>query len=178
MASPVVAGAAALLLQANPALTPSTIKARLMLSADKWCAPDGTADPLTYGAGYLNIPAALASTVVATGPAASPALIANSDGSLTVDLSRAMWCSSLWGTGVVDMRAMWGSRAMWCSTSIDASRAMWCSNLTFAASRAMWCSTTPSASQAMWSSSVWGDRAMWCSSTTAVDLNSAAITGE
>ncbi|MGI4787713.1 MAG: S8 family peptidase, partial [Janthinobacterium lividum] len=64
MASPVVAGAAALLLQANPSLTPDTIKARLMLSADKWFAADGTEDPLTYGAGYLNIPAALASTVV------------------------------------------------------------------------------------------------------------------
>ena len=35
MASPVVAGAAALLLQADPKLTPDTIKARLMISADK-----------------------------------------------------------------------------------------------------------------------------------------------
>ena len=74
MASPVVAGAAALLLQANPTLTPDTIKARLMLSADKWVNPTGSADPLTYGAGYLNIPAALASTVIAQGPAASPSL--------------------------------------------------------------------------------------------------------
>ena len=35
MAAPVVAGAAALLLQADPTLTPDTIKARLMISADK-----------------------------------------------------------------------------------------------------------------------------------------------
>ena len=62
MAAPVVAGAAALLLQADPTLTPDTVKARLMLSADKWADPDGTGDALTYGAGYLNIPAALAST--------------------------------------------------------------------------------------------------------------------
>ena len=53
MAAPVVAGAVALLLQASPALTPDTVKARLMLSADKWAAPDGTGDALTYGAGGL-----------------------------------------------------------------------------------------------------------------------------
>jgi len=203
MASPVVAGAAALLLQANPNLSPDTIKARLMLSADKWFAPDGTADPLTYGAGYLNIPAALASTVVAQGPAASPALIANSDGSVSVDLSRAQWSTagidpsraqwstSLWGTGVVDLRALWGSRAQWSTTSIDLSRAQWSTNVTFiasraqwsttaglAASRAQWSTSTIGASQALWGSSVWGDRAQWSTSTTAVDLNSAAITGE
>ncbi len=179
MASPVVAGAAALMLQANPNLSPDTIKARLMLSADKWYAPDGTQDPLTYGAGYLNIPAALASTAVAQGPAASPALVANlANGTLTVDLSRAMWGSSLWGTGVVDLRAMWGSRAMWGCSSVDMTRAMWGRNTTFTDSRAMWGSSTPSASRAMWGSSVWGDRAMWGCSGTAVDLNSAAFSGE
>src|SRR5206468_3637007 len=36
MAAPVVAGAAALMLQADPTLTPDTVKARLMVSADKW----------------------------------------------------------------------------------------------------------------------------------------------
>ena len=78
MASPVVAGAAALMLQANPNLTPDTIKARLMISADKWAAPDasgnpnGAADPCTYGAGYLNIPAALANMTVATAARSQP----------------------------------------------------------------------------------------------------------
>ena len=47
------------MLQKDPTLTPDTVKARLMLSADKWADPDGNADPCTYGAGYLNIPAAL-----------------------------------------------------------------------------------------------------------------------
>ena len=178
MASPVVAGAAALLLQANPNLSPDTVKARLMLSADKWYATDGTEDPLTYGAGYLNIPAALASTAVASGPAASPALDINADGSVTVDLSRAIWGSSLWGTGVTDLRAIWGSRTMWGSSSVDMSRAMWGSNTTFSASSTLATSSAPSASRAMWGSSVWGDRAMWGSSTSAVDLTSTALSGE
>src|SRR5206468_1220902 len=62
MATPVVSGAAALMLQNDPSLTPDTIKARLMISADKWMLPNGMGDPCTFGAGYLNIPAALQCT--------------------------------------------------------------------------------------------------------------------
>ena len=182
MAAPVVAGAAALLLQANPTLTPDTIKARLMLSADKWAAPDGTVDPLTYGAGYLNIPAALASTATATLPALSPLLTANSDGTLSLvmdraawgsaslDGSRAAWGSGLWGTGITDLRAAWGS-------SVNSDRAAWGSGGTVA-DRAAWGSNAVSSDRAAWGSSVWGDRAAWGSSTSAVDLTSTAITGE
>ena len=43
----------------NIRVTPDTIKARLMLSADKWTDAQGNPDPFTYGAGYVNIPAAL-----------------------------------------------------------------------------------------------------------------------
>ncbi len=50
MAAPVVAGAVALMLEKYPTLTPDTVKARLMLSADKWADPQGNADPFTYGA--------------------------------------------------------------------------------------------------------------------------------
>ena len=182
MAAPVVAGAAALLLQANPNLTPDTVKARLMLSADKWVAPDGTSDALTYGAGYLNIPAALLSTVTATLPALSPTLTANGDGTLSLvmdraawgsaDLSgsRAAWGSGLWGTGITDLRAAWGS-------SVNSDRAAWGSGST-AADRAAWGSNSLASSRAAWGSSVWNDRAAWGSSTGAVDLTSIAIQGE
>ena len=84
----------------------------------------------------------------------------------------------LMGTGVTDLRAIWGTRALWGTSSIDSSRAMWGTNTTFAADRAMWGTSTVTAERAMWGSSVWGDRAMWGSSSTAVDLNSAALTGE
>ena len=52
------------MLQRDPSLSPSTVKARLMLSADKWDFRNGTTDPCTFGSGYLNIPAALANTSI------------------------------------------------------------------------------------------------------------------
>src|SRR5215470_8626740 len=75
MAAPQVAGAAALMLQKNPSLTPDQLKARLMKSAYKNIptfsystdSATGTvyyeqADIFTVGAGYLDISAALNST--------------------------------------------------------------------------------------------------------------------
>ena len=75
MATPMVSGAAALMIQKNPTLTPDQVKARLMVSATKFAPGFSTAtDPVTgitytdeydiftIGAGYLNIPAALANS--------------------------------------------------------------------------------------------------------------------
>jgi serine protease AprX len=50
MATPVVSGTIALMLQANPALTPNLIKAILQYTAQKYPGYD----PLTQGAGFLN----------------------------------------------------------------------------------------------------------------------------
>lgn len=50
MAAPVVTGTVALMLQANPSLTPNTVKAILQYTAERH---DGY-DPLTQGAGFLN----------------------------------------------------------------------------------------------------------------------------
>ena len=50
MASPVVSGTIALMLQANPALTPNLVKAILQFTAE---SRDGY-NPLTQGAGFLN----------------------------------------------------------------------------------------------------------------------------
>ena len=72
MATPVVSGAAALMIEENPALTPDMVKARLMKTASKSFPLKSTAtdpatgdtytdyyDMFTVGAGYVNIPAAL-----------------------------------------------------------------------------------------------------------------------
>jgi serine protease AprX len=50
MASPVVSGTVALMLQANPALTPNQVKAILQYTSQV----DPDYDPLTQGAGFLN----------------------------------------------------------------------------------------------------------------------------
>jgi serine protease AprX len=50
MASPVVAGTVALMLQANPSLTPNMVKAIIQYTAQEY----GPYDSLTQGAGFLN----------------------------------------------------------------------------------------------------------------------------
>ena len=55
MAAPVVSGTIALLLQANPALTPNAVKAILQYTAEVYPGYD----PLTQGAGFLNAEGAL-----------------------------------------------------------------------------------------------------------------------
>jgi serine protease AprX len=65
--TPVVAGAAALLLQKNPRLTPGDVKVRLMHSAD----PVAGASPYQQGAGALDVAGALKDTSRANGYALS-----------------------------------------------------------------------------------------------------------
>ena len=158
MAAPVVAGAAALLLQKDPSLTPDAVKARLMVSADKWAAPDangnakGTPDACTYGAGCLNIPAALACTLNVSQPALSPALTQDPLGTVSLNSSKIVSASThvIWGTaGLTDLHVIWGT------STISASN-------------------TLAASHIIWGSSVWSDHVIWGSSTDAVDLQTAA----
>ena len=149
MAAPVVAGAAALMLQANPNLSPDTIKARLMLSADKWGG-----DACTYGAGYLNLPAALRSTVVARGHALSPSLYRDSLGNVYVNKNGIIWGEGvIWGTGIDNLQVIWGNGVIWGENTL-------------------------SGSGVIWGESVWADGVIWGESTGAVDLSSTAINGE
>src|SRR6267378_2565070 len=88
MATPVVSGAAVLLLQQNPNLTPDQVKARLMKTASKnFPAYSTVTDPttginytdyydiFTVGAGYLDIAAALSSNDLADASAVSPTAV-------------------------------------------------------------------------------------------------------
>jgi len=120
MSTPVVAGAVALLLEANPSLSPDTVKLRLMATADKWATSNGTFDPCTYGAGYLDIVGALQSNLVASAPSLSPTLVRGGDGWVNVtpdsSLLGGLGLSSIFGNNsisgdskVATPRAMWGN---------------------------------------------------------------------
>ena len=288
MAAPVVAGAVALMLQNDPTLTPDTIKARLMVSADKWEAPFGSyeaespvntlsggacasqgstfsggadvhnigftgtlqfnqvsvpaagtytltisyvngdaisrsalvsvnggstqtfwfppsgsstaslqvpvalragantlkfsnplarstdidriaitqSDPLTFGAGYLDIPAALACTATPTVPALSPALIMDSFGAVTIDTSviaskAVSGVSTVWGSKAISgVSTVYGSKAVSGVSTINASKAI------------------SGVSTLYGSSSVWSDKTVCGSSAASVDLSSVAAHGE
>jgi serine protease AprX len=113
MATPIVAGAAAMLLQFNPQLSPDTIKARLMLSATKWTNSANHLDACTYGAGYLNIPAALSCPVVALSPALSPKIAPAANSSCAVDYtawSNEVWSTNItWGGNKAAVQSIWGA---------------------------------------------------------------------
>jgi serine protease AprX len=94
MAAPMVAGAAALLLQSNPTLTPDQVKYRLAATA----RPFGT--PAQAGAGELDIYAAVNGTTTAsanTGLTLSK-LIAPGSGSHAVTWDSANWNSVNWNS--------------------------------------------------------------------------------
>lgn len=114
MAAPVVAGAAALMLQKDAKLKPDAVKARLMISADKWVSPTGFGDPLTYGAGYLNIPAALSATgSIPLLPARTPSLVRTASGWVILDPnqlgSSATGRNIIWGTAGFSPNIIWGT---------------------------------------------------------------------
>ncbi len=156
MAAPVVSGAAALMLEANPSLTPDTIKARLMITADKWRNAGGSYDPCTFGAGYVNIPAALSCATTLGNYAVSPRLYRDAAGNVKVDLSTV-----LWGTGV-----FWGDPDLPTLQVIWGSNVLWGTNI-------LW------GSQVIWGTDIWtDDQVIWGSTSTAVDLTSTALKGE
>ena len=98
MATPMVSGAAALMLQQNPNLTPDQVKATLMLTAFKDLVQTAVvtdpsigqsfneqADIFTVGAGLLDIQAALANTQLApatVGSAMSPTAAVDANGNV------------------------------------------------------------------------------------------------
>jgi serine protease AprX len=172
MATPVVSGAAALMLQEDPNLSPDTIKARLMRTATKSfpaysIASDPTTgqsyidmyDIFTVGAGYLDIEGALNSTDVARGSAASPSAFYNpfTQQAYLVTTNNQIWGQSrnvVWGSGNV-----WGTNVVWGSSDfVGASSALQRGNVVWGSS-------------GDWgTSAVWGTNVVW-GSTTGVGEN-------
>ena len=145
MATPVVSGAAALLLQQHPSLTPDQIKARLMKTAYKTFPSSSTAtdtttgtvytsyyDIFTVGAGYLDVGAALKDTTIWQGQAASPvAVFSNgtpqlSFSSLTTCSDPQYWAmSAIWGTTEISGTTIWTYNAALGKQAVSATQAIW-----------------------------------------------------
>jgi len=177
MAAPVVSGAVALLLEANPQMTPDQVKARLMKTAYKTFPQyssytDPTTgitytdqyDVFTVGASYLDIQAALSSTDVSTGLAKSPVVQYD-------PTTQSVYF-------VNDNFAVWGSSSIWSSFAV------WGSNAFVNGNFAVWGSSGPWASFAVWGSSApWGNNtsnaffAVWGSSTVTASPSTAGSIG-
>ena len=149
MATPVVSGAAVLLLQQNLNLTPDQVKARLMKTASKtFPASSSVTDPttgitytdyydiFTIGAGYLDIAAALSSNDLAGASAVSPTAVYDPTtqsvylvtGTSVVWGADAVWDTSVvWGTNVFvnGTSVLWGSTVCWGSSTSSGFSVVW-----------------------------------------------------
>jgi serine protease AprX len=149
MATPVVSGAAALLIQKNPSLTPDQIKARLMKTARK-ILPSymsgydriynalymNQADIFTVGAGYLDIFAALQNNDLTTQQALSPRVSFNAS-SHRVTVTNILWGDNIvwdealiWGTSVFNgtlngLNILWGDNIVWGDTTTSGFNIIW-----------------------------------------------------
>jgi serine protease AprX len=148
MAAPMASGAAALLLQKVPQLTPDQVKARLMKTAGKtFPRASISVDPVTgrsyvshydlftVGAGYLDIGAAISSSDVASGSAMSPRVVVDpvtgavtlvTDASLVWGTSPPWSTSVVWGTNVLlGTSVVWGTSLVWELPPPTASASFW-----------------------------------------------------
>ena len=160
MATPVVSGAVALMLQNDPTLTPDTVKARIMKTAWKgfgvYCNSydvfnnlyTNQYDIFTYGAGYLNVDAALGDTDVANGMALSPTANYNpTNNTVTiVNTNSVTWGTSVvWGSSIV-----WGTSVVWGNSVLNANSIVWGSSV-------VWGNTVDTGFSVVWGTSiVWG----------------------
>jgi serine protease AprX len=175
MATPVVSGAVALLLQQNSALTPDQIKARLMNSTYKVFPTLSVAvvphlaatftsyyDTFSVGSGLVNVQNALVSTALApptVGAALSPSVVYNPvtntvslvEGNGIVAPGSVVWGSSVvWGTSVV-----WGANVV--GTSVVWGTAVPWNDILLSSFSVVWGSSTgtgPQATSVIWGSAV------------------------
>ncbi len=182
MATGVVSGAVADLLQAQPRLTPDQVKARLMKTSYKTFPQSSSVydpvsgntyvsqyDVFTVGAGYLDLQAALQSTDIANGSAMSPTAVYNSS---TGMVTMSSGSSSVWGSSAAwSGPAVWGSSqfvatnsVMWGASGDNGSSVMWGASALWGSS-VMWGASSDSGFSTIWSNSVmWGASGDWSSS--------------
>ena len=159
MATPIVAGAAALMFQKDPTLTPDTIKARMMKTAwkgypvnswgyDVWGRSYFSQyDIFTIGAGYLDIYSSLRSTDVVNGGAPSPVVKYDPvTGTATLSNSLSItWGNSItWGSSII-----WGNSIVWGGNCVLSDSIIWGDSIVWG----------QSGDQG--NSIIWGDSIIW-----------------
>lgn len=180
MATGVVSGVVADLLQKSPNLNPDQVKARLMKTAWKSLpAYSSTTDPttgitytdqydvFTVGAGYIDVEAAFSNTDLANGTATSPVASYNaSTSSVYLNASStAVWNTSptwsyttVWGTSQFIVGAppsTMSSTALWGNDAVWGTNILWGSNSVYG-SNILWGSSGMYASNILWGSNVTG----------------------
>jgi serine protease AprX len=173
MATPAVAGAAALMLQEQSSLTPDQVKARLMASTYKMGLTSTSAyvphllqtftdtyDLFSVGSGLLDVQTAMTSTNLApatVGSALSPTAVYNpSTGVITLVNGNSSVASTsvVWGASVV-----WATSVVWGASELNGMSVVWGASLPWnsnllEAFSVVWGSSTGTATAA--ESVVWG----------------------
>jgi serine protease AprX len=182
MATPMVSGAAALMLQQSPSLTPDQVKARIMFTSFKGLVQASTAtdlathqsfneqaDIFTVGAGYLDIQCALQNTNLApatVGSAMSPLAVRGSNGDVALvqnGSSMIGGTSTQWGT----TWNMWGSSILWGTGWEQGASILWGTSTSLSSSSILW-GTTVSGESILWGTGETRDdgaNAIWSSTT-------------
>jgi len=160
VAAPMVAGAAALMIEQDPTLTPDTIKARLMVSANKnvYNRDATPANLFIRGAGQLDVAAALAQTgSILSGAAWSPVITRGLDPGLFYlstqpfggSSSGPLWSSSaLWSNHLI-----WGNNVSWADplqggdNGLGGDSVLWSDNL-------IWSDNLPWSDNLLWSDNI------------------------
>jgi serine protease AprX len=178
MAAPMVSGAAALLLQKWPDLTPDGVKARLMRTASKSFPSQSLSnDPVTgqsyvsrydvfsVGAGYLDIGAALNDYTPVSGTARSPIAVYNPS---TGQVSLVFPSGVTWGTGV-----SWGTGVVWGSAFVSSTGVCWGSGVVWGSGGNL------AATGVVWGSGViWGSGVAWGTNTPIATAVQVLVNGE
>jgi serine protease AprX len=122
MATAFVSGAAALMLQKDPSLSPATVKARLMRSARKLGE-----SPIVAGAGLLDIDAAMNDNGIVSGQALSPLMAFDSaTGGTLIQDTATLWGDDLWGAGYLwTDGGVTANGYLWTDGGISASGYLW-----------------------------------------------------
>jgi serine protease AprX len=122
MAAPVVSGTVALMLEANPGLTPNLVKIILMYTAQKLVEPD----IFTQGAGYLNaegavrLASALSQNIENLQPGDS-LLVKKEDPYTMIDDEKVVWGSGIfWGD-----KAVWSDGIFWTDGDVWGNGCLW-----------------------------------------------------